>query len=49
MDPSNGFRLIFPRTQEDGDDFKYDRYLRKAHEIWQVTTGTLKAGDIAKS
>lgn len=48
MDPSNGFRLVFPRG-EDEDAGKYDRYLRKAHEIWQVTTGTLKACDVKAS
>ena len=41
MNPGNGFRLIFPRPEEE--DNKYDKYLKKAHEIWQVTTGTVKA------
>jgi len=48
MDPSNGFRLIFPRAEGE-DDAKYDKYLRKAHEIWQVTTGTLKTCDVKAS
>ena len=48
MDPSNGFRLIFPRAEGE-DDTKYDKYLRKAHEIWQVTTGTLKTCDVKAS
>jgi len=48
MDPSNGFRLIFPRGEGE-DDPKYDKYLRKALEIWQVTTGTLKACDVKSS
>ncbi len=41
MDPGNGFKLIFPRPEEE--DNKYEKFLRKAHEIWQVTTGTMKA------
>lgn len=48
MDPSNGFKLIFPRAEGE-DDTKYDKYLRKAHEIWQVTTGTLKTCDVKAS
>ena len=48
MDPSNGFRLVFPRGEGE-DEGKYDKYLRKAHEIWQVTTGTLKACDVKAS
>ena len=48
MDPSNGFKLIFPKAEGE-DDTKYDKYLRKAHEIWQVTTGTLKTCDVKAS
>ena len=48
MDPSNGFRLIFPRSEGE-EDSKYDKYLRKALEIWQVTTGTLKTCDVKAS
>ncbi len=46
MDPNNGFRLIFPGQD---DEYKYDKFLRKAHEIWSVTTGTQRAGDIKNS
>ena len=48
MDPSNGFRLIFPRAEGE-DDTKYNKYLRKAHEIWKVTTETLKTCDVESS
>ncbi len=43
MDPGNGFKLIFPRPEEE--DNKYEKFLKKAHEIWQVTTGTMKANN----
>jgi tubulin polyglutamylase TTLL6/13 len=39
LDKENGFRLIYPTDTTD----KYDKFLRKAHEIWQVTTGTARA------
>jgi tubulin polyglutamylase TTLL6/13 len=39
LDPKNGFKLIYPT--EDSD--KYDKFLRKANDIWQITTGTVKA------
>lgn len=43
MDPGNGFRLIFPRPEDEEN--KYEKFQRKAHEIWQVTTGTMKANN----
>lgn len=43
LDPDNGFRLIYPRPD---DDDKYNRFLKKAHEIWQVTTGTMRASNM---
>jgi hypothetical protein len=41
MNPGNGFSLIYPRAEDE--DNKYEKFLKKAHEIWQVTTGTVKA------
>jgi hypothetical protein len=43
MDPGNGFRLVFPRPEDEEN--KYEKFQRKAHEIWQVTTGTMKANN----
>lgn len=45
LDPSNGFRLIFPMNggSAGDDDTKYDKFLKKANDIWQVTTGTVRA------
>jgi len=40
-DPGNGFRLIFPN-----DEGKYDKFLKKASDIWQVTTGTVRASQV---
>ena len=41
MDPGNGFRLIYPKPEDEEN--KYEKFLKKAHEIWSVTTGTVKA------
>jgi hypothetical protein len=48
LDPSNGFKLIFPRDPALSDDnsYKYERFLRKANDIWQVTTGTVRASQL---
>ena len=48
---SPGFRLIFPRVSASAisDDDKYDKFLKKANEIWQVTTGTMRASNIHSS
>jgi tubulin polyglutamylase TTLL6/13 len=49
-DPGNGFRLIYPKGEgnsaADDDGWKYEKFLRKAHEIWQVTTGTVRASQV---
>ncbi|TNV73845.1 hypothetical protein FGO68_gene12866 [Halteria grandinella] len=42
-DPGNGFRLVYP-TDESGS--RYDKFLRKASDIWQVTTGTVRASQV---
>ncbi|CDW74877.1 low quality protein: tubulin polyglutamylase ttll6 [Stylonychia lemnae] len=39
LNPSNKFRLIYPKP--NGDD-QYEKYQKKAHEIWQMTTGTFR-------
>lgn len=44
--PDNGFKLIFPRAE---DDTKYEKFQRKAHEIWQVTTGTVRVSNLQSS
>ena len=48
MDPGNGFKLIFPKVSCD-DDTKYNKFLKKASDIWQVTTGTMKASSLQSS
>lgn len=52
LDTSNGFKLVYPRgcngSAADDDGAKYERFLRKANDIWQVTTGTVRASTIAQ-
>lgn len=42
--PGNMFKLIYPRE----DMSLYEKFQRKANEIWQITTGTLKQSQVIK-
>lgn len=37
--PESKFKLVFPSAKNDSD---YDKFQRKANEVWQMTTGTYK-------
>eukprot|EP00347_Sterkiella_histriomuscorum_P024455 403331059 len=49
LNPQNKFKLIYPKpsgTSSDNDD--YEKYQRKANEIWQLTTGTMKQPNLTQ-